>query len=73
MPTKIFANLPVKDLERSKTFFGKLGYTFNPQFTNEVAARLVISDDIYAMLLTEPMFKTSRQKKSATRPNRPRC
>ncbi len=56
--TKIFVNLTVKDLDRSKDFFTSLGYSFNPQFTNEKAACLVISDDIYAMLVTDPFFKT---------------
>jgi predicted lactoylglutathione lyase len=58
MATRIFVNLPVKDLEKTKEFFSKLGYSFNQQFTNEKAASLVISEDIYAMLLTEPFFKT---------------
>ena len=57
MATSIFVNLPVKDLEKSKQFFSKLGYTFNPQFTDEKAACMVISDTIYAMLLSEPFFK----------------
>lgn len=52
MPTQIFVNMHVKDLEKSKAFFGKLGYGVNPQFTDENAACLVISDTIYAMLLT---------------------
>ncbi|MFR9722168.1 VOC family protein [Streptomyces sp. MS19] len=56
MPTKIFVNLPVKDLARSKQFFSDLGYAFNPQFSDENAACLVISEDIFAMLLTEPFF-----------------
>jgi uncharacterized protein len=58
MATKIFVNLPVRDLEKSKEFFSKLGYSFNKQFTDEKAASLVISEDIYAMLITEPFFKT---------------
>ena len=58
MSKKIFVNLPVKDLERSITFFGKLGYTFNQQFTDEKAACMVVSEDIYVMLLTEKFFKT---------------
>ncbi|MES2110226.1 MAG: VOC family protein [Bacteroidota bacterium] len=62
MATKIFVNLPVKDLDKSKEFFGKLGYTFNAQFTDEKAACMVISEDIYAMLLTEPFFKTFTSK-----------
>jgi hypothetical protein len=51
MTTKIFVNLPVKNLERSKEFFTKLGYSFNPRFTDETAACMVISDDIFAMPL----------------------
>lgn len=62
MPTKIFVNLPVKDLERSKAFFSKLGYSFNPQFTDDNAACMVIGEDIYTMLLTEPFFKTFTKK-----------
>ncbi|BAT58793.1 glyoxalase-like domain protein [Variibacter gotjawalensis] len=57
MSTKIFVNLAVKDLEKSKAFFGKLGYTFNPQFSDDTATCMIISDDIYSMLLTEPKFK----------------
>src|SRR5215218_2383034 len=57
MPTKIFVNLPVKDLDKSIRFFEALGYAFNPQFTDETAACMVISDDIYAMLLTHAKFK----------------
>ena len=57
MSTKIFVNLPVKDLARSTAFFQALGYAFNPQFTDETAACMVISDDIYAMLLTHAKFK----------------
>jgi uncharacterized protein len=58
MATKIFVNLPVKDLQHSMDFFTQLGYGINKQFTNEKAASLVISEDIYAMLITEPFFKT---------------
>jgi uncharacterized protein len=53
---KIFVNLPVKDLERSMQFFANLGFRFNPQFTDETAACMIISEDIYAMLLTEKKF-----------------
>ena len=52
-----FQSLPVKDLDRSKEFFTKLGYAIDPKFTDEKAASLVISDTIYVMLLTEPFFK----------------
>ena len=54
---KIFVNLPVKNLDRSMTFFRALGFTFNAQFTDETAACMVISDDIYAMLVTHEKFK----------------
>ena len=57
MSTKIFVNLPVKDLAKSMEFFTKLGFTFNPQFTDATAACMVISEDIYAMLLTHAKFK----------------
>ena len=57
MATKIFVNLPVKDLKKSMEFFRKLGYTFNAQFTDETAACMVIAEDIFAMLLTEAKFK----------------
>jgi predicted lactoylglutathione lyase len=57
MATKIFVNLPVKDLKRSVEFFLKLGYHFNPQFTDETAACMIVSEDIYVMLLTQAKFK----------------
>lgn len=66
MATKIFINLPVKNLKRSISFFTHLGFSFNPQFTDDKAACLVITDgSIYAMLLTEPLFQTFTQKKIA--------
>ncbi len=66
MPTKIFVNLPVKDLKRSIDFFTHLGFSFNPRFTDDKAACLVINEgSIYAMLLTEPMFKNFTKKEIA--------
>ena len=62
MKTQIFINLPVKDLKRSMDFFGKLGFAFNMQFTDEKATCMVISKDIYAMLLTEPFFQSFTKK-----------
>jgi predicted lactoylglutathione lyase len=41
MATQIFVNLPVKNLDRSKTFFAKLGYAFNPKFTDAMAGRFI--------------------------------
>jgi predicted lactoylglutathione lyase len=57
MSTKIFVNLPVGDLPKSMAFFQALGFRFNPQFTDDTAACMVVSDDIYAMLLTHAKFK----------------
>jgi predicted lactoylglutathione lyase len=62
MSTKIFVNLPVKDLGKSTDFFTKLGFSFNQQFSDENAGCLVISDDISVMLLVEPFFKTFTKK-----------
>lgn len=62
MATQIFVNLPVKDLKRSVDFFTKLGYTFNPQFTDENATCMIIGENIYAMLLVEPYFKSFIKK-----------
>ena len=62
MGTKIFVNLPVKDLDKSKEFFSKLGFAFNAQFTDKNAACMVISEDNYAMLLVESFFKTFTKK-----------
>ena len=56
MHKQIFVNLPVADLPRSQAFFGALGFTFNPQFTNAQAACMVIGEHIYAMLLVEDFF-----------------
>jgi hypothetical protein len=59
---KIFVNLPVRDLKRSMEFFAKLGFEFNPQFTDDKAACMVISSEAFAMLLVEPFFKTFTKK-----------
>jgi len=62
MPTRIFVNLPVSDLKKSMAFFTSLGFTFNAQFTDETAACMVVSDDIFVMLLTNPKFKSFTPK-----------
>ncbi|MGI5482900.1 VOC family protein [Streptomyces lavendofoliae] len=65
MPQMIFVNLPVRDLDTSKTFWSKLGYSFNEQFSDDRTACLVISDTIFVMLLTEPRFKDFTKKEIA--------
>jgi uncharacterized protein len=62
MATKVFINLPVKNLDKSRNFFEGLGYKFNPQFTDEKAACMIISDTIHAMLLKEDYFQTFTKK-----------
>lgn len=58
MSSMIFVNLPVQDLERSKAFYTSLGFGVNPQFTDQNAACIVISEHIYVMLLVQPFFAT---------------
>jgi predicted lactoylglutathione lyase len=65
MSTKIFVNLPVKNLDKSIEFFSKLGYTFNAQFTDEKATCMIITEDIYVMLLVESFFQTFTKKQIA--------
>lgn len=62
MSRKIFVNLPIKNMERSQAFFKALGFSFNPQFTNDQGACMVVSDDIFVMLLVEPFFQTFTKK-----------
>ena len=62
MSTKIFVNLPVKDLKKSMAFFTAIGFKNNPQFSDETGACMVISDDIYLMILTEAKFKSFTPK-----------
>ncbi|HSX97253.1 MAG TPA: VOC family protein [Streptomyces sp.] len=61
----IFINLPVNDLDASKKFFTELGYALNPQFSDENAASVVISDTIVAMLLTKPFYSSFTKKEIA--------
>ena len=65
MASKIFVNLPVKDLKNSIEFFTKLGFTFNPQFTDEKATCMIISENIFVMLLVEERFLDFTSKKLA--------
>ena len=68
MPTQsrmVFLNLPVKDLDKSVAYFTQLGFTFNPQFTDENATAMVVSEQAIVMLLVEPFFKTFTGKEIA--------
>ncbi len=57
MPRNIFMNLPVADLKKSMAYYEGLGFKNNPQFTDETAACMVISEANYLMLLTHEKFK----------------
>jgi uncharacterized protein len=59
---QIFVNLPVKDLKRSVQFFTKLGYSFNPQFTDENATCMIIGENLFVMLLVEKFFGSFTNK-----------
>lgn len=56
MPSNLYVNLPVKDLERSVDFFAALGFSFNPMYTDENATCMIINDNTSVMLLVEPFF-----------------
>lgn len=58
MARQIYVNLPIKNVEQTKAFFTALGFSFNPQFSNEQALCMVVEDNIYVMLLAESFFKT---------------
>jgi uncharacterized protein len=62
---KIFVNLPVKDLNKSIDFFSKIGFEFNDQFTDKNATCMIISDNIFVMLLVENSFKAFTKKEIA--------
>lgn len=61
-PQMVFINLPVRDLQAAKAFFSALGYRFNPQFTDDNAACMVVGDGIFVMLLVEAFFQTFTPK-----------
>ena len=61
--TQIFVNLPVKDLSKTIKFFAKLGFKFNPQFTDKNATCMIIGKNIFAMLLVEKFFKSFIKKR----------
>ncbi len=66
MISNIFVNLPVKDLEKSKAFFEAIGGKVNQQFTDETASSIVLSDNIFVMLLTHAKFREFSPKEIAS-------
>ena len=63
--THIFVNIPTNDLERAKAFYTALGCSLNPLFTDENAACVVWSEDIFFMVLTKEYFSTFTDKEFA--------
>lgn len=62
MSTMIFVNVPVRDLQASMAYYKALGFDHNPQFTDETASCIVISDTIFVMLLTHDKFREFSSK-----------
>ena len=62
-PRQIFVNLSVTDLKRSMAFFGALGFEFNPKFTNDQGACMIVNTQAYVMLLTTAFFETFTRKR----------
>ena len=62
MARQIFVNLPVADLKRTIAFFSALGFTFNPQWTDDSATCMIAGDNIFAMLLTRERFQNFTPK-----------
>jgi uncharacterized protein len=62
MPRMIFPNLAVAELPRAVEFFAKLGFTFNPQFTDENAACMVVNESAMVMLVVRERFADFTKK-----------
>lgn len=64
MHKQIFVNLAIKDMRRSQAFFKSLGFAFEPKFTNDQGACMIVGENIFVMLLVEPFFKSFISDKS---------
>ena len=67
MVNSLFINLPIENLKKSVDFFSQLGFTFNPQFTDEQSTCMIISDNIFVMLLEKAKFQSFIEKHIASR------
>ena len=65
MSKLIFVNLPVADLAAARSFYEAIGFTNNPQFTDDTAACMVLTDVIHVMLLTHDKYRQFTSKKIA--------
>jgi predicted lactoylglutathione lyase len=66
-PRRVFINLSVRDLKRSMDFFRQLGFGFDPRFTDDQAACMIVNDQAHAILLTEPFFRTFTKREICDR------
>jgi uncharacterized protein len=62
VPKQIFINLPVRDLKKATAFYAAIGFTQNPQFSDDTASCMILSDTIFVMLLTHAKWKTFTTK-----------
>jgi predicted lactoylglutathione lyase len=65
MLNAIFVNLPIENLKNSVAFFTELGFTFNEQFTDEESTCMIVSENIYVMLLEKRKFSSFTSRKIA--------
>ena len=65
MVNSLFVNLPIANLKKSVEFFTGLGFTFNPQFTDEQSTCMIVNDNIFIMLLEHAKFESFIEKKIA--------
>lgn len=70
MHKQIFINLAVADLPKARAFFNALGFSFNPTFSNDQGACLILGENLFAMLLVKPFFQTFTSRPSSTRESR---
>ena len=62
MSRLLFLSLPIKDLDASVAFFTSLGFSFDPNFSDETGTCMIVSDQAMVMLLTEPRFADFAKK-----------
>jgi predicted lactoylglutathione lyase len=62
MSRQIFVNLAVQDIKRTTDFFSKLGFSFDPRFTGENSACLIVGDESFVMLMDHAHFSDFTKK-----------
>ena len=62
LPRQTFVNLAVDDVARSKDFFERLGFLFEPRFSTDSAACMIVSESTFVMFLAQAFFRTFTKK-----------